>query len=98
MNGRLMSHLMSPAPQEASVVPYAGPAPNAGRVRPLRRYAPAVRRFIVIAAIAWWLGGFTFYSGVAIPMGVQVLGGHRTVGVITESVTNWREVAELVTR
>jgi len=53
----------------------------------------AVRRFIVIAAIAFWLGGFTFYAGVAIPMGVEVLGTHRAVGFITERVTNWLNVA-----
>ena len=62
----------------------------------LRRYFPAARRFIVIAAIAWWLGGFTFYSGVAIPMGVQVLGTHRAVGFITEHVTNWLNVGGVI--
>ena len=56
-------------------------------------FAGSLRRFLVIAAIAFWLGGFTFYSGVAIPMGVEVLGGHRTVGFITERVTNWLNVA-----
>ena len=54
---------------------------------------PAVRRFLVISAIAFWLGGFTFYSGVAIPMGVEVLGTHRAVGFITQRVTNWLNVA-----
>lgn len=54
-----------------------------------RKNSGAFRRFIVIAAIAWWLGGFTFYSGVAIPMGVEVLGTHRAVGFITQRVTNW---------
>ena len=58
-----------------------------------RSYLIALRRFLVIAAIAFWLGGFTFYSGVAIPMGVEVLGGHRTVGFITERVTNWLNVS-----
>ena len=62
--------------------------PSTVRLR-LARYGGALRRFLVIAAIAWWLGGFTFYSGVAIPMGVQVLGTHRAVGFITERVTNW---------
>jgi hypothetical protein len=56
-------------------------------------YVASARWFLVIAAIAFWLGGFTFYSGVAIPMGVEVLGGHRTVGFITERVTNWLNVA-----
>lgn len=57
-----------------------------------RLYGAAVRRFLVIAAIAFWLGGFTFYAGVAIPMGVEVLGTHRAVGFITERVTNWLNV------
>jgi hypothetical protein len=57
---------------------------------------PALRQFVVIAAIAFWLGGFTFYSGVAIPMGVEVLGTHRRVGFITERVTNWLNVAGVV--
>ena len=61
-----------------------------------RVYATAARRFLVIAAIAFWLGGFTFYSGVAIPMGVEVLGTHRAVGFITERVTNWLNVAGVV--
>ena len=49
-----------------------------------------------MAAIAWWLGGFTFYSGVAIPMGVQVLGTHRAVGFITQRVTNWLNVGGVI--
>jgi uncharacterized membrane protein YcfT len=67
---------------------------------PTRRtglWMSSTQRFLVIAAIAFWLGGFTFYSGVAIPMGVEVLGGHRTVGFITERVTNWLNVAGVVT-
>ena len=72
------------------------PAPQGATrraIRSLGRLAPAARRFLVIAAIAFWLGGFTFYSGVAIPMGVEVLGTHRAVGFITERVTNWLNVA-----
>jgi hypothetical protein len=57
-----------------------------------RLYGTVVRRFLVIAAVAFWLGGFTFYAGVAIPMGVEVLGTHRAVGFITERVTNWLNV------
>jgi hypothetical protein len=71
--------------------------PIAGRtasaLRRVRGLGPAARRFLVIAAIAFWLGGFTFYSGVAIPMGVEVLGSHLRVGFITERVTNWLNVA-----
>src|SRR5689334_8725515 len=53
----------------------------------------AARRFIVISAIAFWLGGFTFYAGVAIPTGVEVLGTHKAVGFITQGVTRWLNVA-----
>jgi hypothetical protein len=58
--------------------------------------ASAGRRFLVIAAIAFWLGGFTFYAGVAIPMGVEVLGTHRAVGFITQRVTHWLNFAGVV--
>jgi len=64
--------------------------------RSVRESRGAARIFLVVAAIAFWLGGFTFYAGVAIPMGVEVLGGHRTVGFITERVTNWLNVAGVV--
>lgn len=59
-------------------------------------YRTTLRRLIVIAAVAWWLGGFTFYAGVAIPMGVEVLGSHKAVGFITERVTNWLNVGGVV--
>lgn len=50
-------------------------------------------RFVVIALLCFWLGGFTFYSGVAIPMAVEVLGSHREVGFITQRVTGWLNLA-----
>ena len=59
-------------------------------------YRGAIGRFLVIAAIAFWLGGFSFYSGVAIPMGVEVLGTHKAVGFITQRVTNWLNVCGVV--
>ncbi|HSZ58857.1 MAG TPA: hypothetical protein VK797_24670 [Tepidisphaeraceae bacterium] len=65
-------------------------------VRWLGGLGPPVRRFLVISAIAFWLGGFTFYSGVAIPMGVEVLGTHRAVGFVTQRVTNWLNVAGVI--
>lgn len=70
------------------------------RTRPHARTAlellGAVRRFLVISAIAFWLGGFTFYSGVVIPTGVKVLGTHKAVGFITQEVTRWLNVAGVV--
>jgi hypothetical protein len=33
-----------------------------------------VRRLLVLVALMFWLGGFTFYAGVVVPIGQQVLG------------------------
>jgi len=52
-----------------------------------------LRRFIVLSAIAFWLGGFTFYTGVVVPTGMQVLGSHLRQGLITQKVTLWINVA-----
>jgi hypothetical protein len=47
-----------------------------------------VRRFLVVAALAVWMGGFTFYSSFAIPAATELLeGGHRAAGFITQRVT-----------
>ena len=32
-------------------------------------------RFLVLAAFAFWVGGFTFYAAVVVPTGTEVLGG-----------------------
>src|SRR5438128_2634153 len=53
-------------------------------VNPLTRYLIALRRFLAACGLAVWLGGFTFYGAVVIPMGEQVLGSHRPVGFITQ--------------
>jgi hypothetical protein len=53
------------------------------------------RRFLAFAAVAFWLGGFTFYAGVVIPVGIRVLGGHVRQGFITQQVTQWINVAAL---
>lgn len=45
------------------------------------------RRFLVVAALAVWMGGFTFYSSFAIPAATDLLGGHRAAGFITQRVT-----------
>lgn len=52
-----------------------------------------IRRFLFIAAVAFWLGGFTFYGSVVIPTGIEVLHGHVKQGFITQQVTNWLNVA-----
>ena len=46
-----------------------------------------LRRFLVVAAVAVWMGGFTFYSSFAIPAATDLLGSHRAAGFITQRVT-----------
>ncbi len=55
------------------------------------------RRFLVVALFAFWMGGFTFYTGVAIPVASDVLGSHRAAGFITRQVTQWLNLAGGVT-
>lgn len=71
-------------------------ASRAGIAKRARAYGPAARRFVVIAVIAWWLGGFTFYAGVAVPVGMEVLGSHKIVGFVTQRVTNWLNVGGVI--
>jgi len=49
----------------------------------------AARRFIVILALGFWLGGFTFYASVVIHTGHRVFHGQREVGFLTQQVTHW---------
>ncbi len=48
-----------------------------------------VRRFLVLVALMFWLGGFTFYSAVVVPVGQSVLLSHTEQGFITREVTNY---------
>jgi hypothetical protein len=48
-----------------------------------------LRRFLVLAALMFWQGGFTFYSTAVIHAGHQVLGSVRTQGFVTRQVTNY---------
>jgi hypothetical protein len=56
-----------------------------------------LRRFLVVALFAFWMGGFTFYTGVAIPVASEILGSHRAAGFITRQVTQWLNLAGVVT-
>jgi hypothetical protein len=47
------------------------------------------RRFLVLVALMFWLGGFTFYAGVVVPIGREVLGTDREQGFITRQVTEY---------
>jgi len=41
----------------------------------------------------FWQGGFMFYGGVVVPVGSDVLNSHRLQGFITQSVTNYLNLA-----
>src|SRR5262245_552626 len=44
--------------------------------------------FISLAALAFWMGGFTFYALIVIPTGNRVLGSIEQ-GLVTQQVTQW---------
>jgi hypothetical protein len=52
-----------------------------------------LRRFLVLAALMFWTGGFTFYAAVVVPVGAEVLGSHREQGYITQQVTNYMNLS-----
>lgn len=54
-----------------------------------------VRRFLVVAALMFWQGGFTFYASVVVPIGQAEL-GHFRQGLITRRVTNYLNLAGAV--
>jgi hypothetical protein len=46
-----------------------------------------LRRCLILAAFAFWQGGFTFYAAVVVPVGTEVLGSSLDQGFITRRVT-----------
>jgi hypothetical protein len=46
-----------------------------------------LRRFLVLGALLYWQGGFTFYAAVVVPIGTAQLGSSRRQGFITRRVT-----------
>jgi hypothetical protein len=55
-----------------------------------------LRRFVVVAALMFWQGGFTFYAAVVVPVGQHVLGSHSEQGFITREVTRYLNLAGTV--
>jgi hypothetical protein len=51
------------------------------------------RRFLVLVTVIFWLGGFTFYASVVVPIGQQVLGSHFHQGLITRQVAPYLNLA-----
>src|SRR5262245_32081778 len=53
-------------------------------------------RFLAVAVLMFWLGGFTFYVSVVVPVGTKVLKSGRRQGFITREVTHWLNVSGAV--
>jgi hypothetical protein len=53
------------------------------------------RRILVIAALMFWQGGFTFYAAIVVPIGQDTLGA-LDQGLLTRQVTNYLNVAGAV--
>lgn len=51
-----------------------------------RAFVVVLRRFLVLAALMFWQGGFVFYAGIVVPIGTEVLGSELEQGFITRHV------------
>lgn len=51
-----------------------------------------LRRYLVLIALFFWQGGFTFYASVVVPIGQQVF-GHLRQGFVTRQVTWYLNLA-----
>ncbi len=56
-----------------------------------------ILQIAAVLAMTFWWGGLTFYSLVAVPIGVDVLGGATEQGFITRLVTGWINLAGAAT-
>jgi hypothetical protein len=48
-----------------------------------------VRRYLLLLALMFWQGGFSFHGAVVVPVGNEVLGSHLEQGYITRSASNY---------
>jgi hypothetical protein len=55
-----------------------------------------LRRFLVVMLLAFWQGGFLFYSSIVVPIGQEVLPSRKDQGFITRLVTRSMNVAGAV--
>ena len=53
----------------------------------------AIRRMVLLVSLMFWQGGFMFYGGVVVPVGGRILGSETRQGFITQSVTNYLNLA-----
>jgi hypothetical protein len=52
-----------------------------------------LRRYLVVIALMFWQGGFTFYAAVVVPIGTEVLGSTLRQGFITREVTRYINIS-----
>jgi hypothetical protein len=45
-------------------------------------------QFLLAIIVGLWLGGLTFYAGIVVPIGTEIIGGTEQ-GFITQRVSNW---------
>jgi hypothetical protein len=55
------------------------------------------RRSLLLCLLLFWQGGFTFYTGVVIPVGAHVLGSHRRQAAVTREVVPYLNLAGVAT-
>ena len=55
-----------------------------------------IRQFLLLVSLMFWQGGFMFYGGVVVEVGSRVLGSDTQQGFITQSVTNYLNIAGAV--
>jgi ABC-type xylose transport system permease subunit len=55
-----------------------------------------LRRCVLLAALMYWQGGFTFYAAAVVPIGSEVLGSHLSQGMITRRVAVHLNIAACV--
>jgi hypothetical protein len=53
-----------------------------------------LRRFLVLAALMFWQGGFVFYASVVVPVGRAAIDGEQSV--VTQIVTNYLNLAGVI--
>ena len=51
-----------------------------------------LRRYLALAALFFWQGGFTFYAAVVVPIGQEVV-GKETQPFITRQVAQWINIS-----
>lgn len=56
-----------------------------------------VPQFLLTLVVGLWLGGLTFYAGIVVPIGTEIVGGTEQ-GFVTQRVTNWLNALGVVAK